>query len=404
MLKTIQNKSKEHIKELGDIFKSYDHTAEELDVNVDVDIIKGLNVLDFVIRKKTHNGTTAPIPLSHLGGAKRKKLQLALLEWQRKVLEGQKQTAPLILLYDEPDVHFDYDAQRRLLDVLKRIAKQPNLQVIVVTHSLVLIDRVDLKQILHLEHITEKVAVPQTRVQKLNEWPDMLEIAKSLGLRNHLVLNACLLITEGESEEKLIPALFYRYKGFSLEAAGIELLKDKDKGKGAAWKFGSYSLRQGRKAFIVVDNDARLSIDNQKRTITELAITELNEDAGKTVISEKKNFVFLGTKELEDVFCDTLLVQGLQHLYRNYIEDVPELFTESLTDAVVRARTHKKGLFEGLKPHFRKIRTLPRDEQKIPSLLTKPALANSLLEAMTEELFPEELKITFDLLESYVEG
>lgn len=55
-----------------------------------------------------------------------------------------------MFVYDEPDTHLDYSHQRRIMALIQLQSSRPNARVIVATHSLNLIDGVDISSVVHL--------------------------------------------------------------------------------------------------------------------------------------------------------------------------------------------------------------------------------------------------------------
>ena len=58
--------------------------------------------------------------------------------------ETEGNIAHTILAFDEPDLHLDYEAQKRIYEVIEQYVNK-GIQVIVATHSINLINRVSLE-------------------------------------------------------------------------------------------------------------------------------------------------------------------------------------------------------------------------------------------------------------------
>ena len=91
-----------------------------------------------------------PIDLSMRGAGLRQQVTIATYEWSSGVLESRQQEGgrPLILAFDEPDVHLDYKAQQHLFNTIRRFA-ETDIQVVIATHSINFINRVPIHQIAH---------------------------------------------------------------------------------------------------------------------------------------------------------------------------------------------------------------------------------------------------------------
>lgn len=61
-----------------------------------------------------------PITLSMRGAGLKQQITMATYEWSSHVLEARQQEGarPLILGFDEPDIHLDYKAQRNLYSII----------------------------------------------------------------------------------------------------------------------------------------------------------------------------------------------------------------------------------------------------------------------------------------------
>lgn len=125
----IEERGNKELDVLEEVFSRYDYAEEktQLEPNLDFDLLKGLSIEALNVRQ---NGNVRPI--GQLGAARRRKLLLALQEWRLESLRTSDEPSSLVLLYDEPDTHFDYEAQRKLFDILHQLSEEPgDVQVIV---------------------------------------------------------------------------------------------------------------------------------------------------------------------------------------------------------------------------------------------------------------------------------
>jgi hypothetical protein len=162
-------------------------------------------------------------------------------------------------------------------------------------------------------------------VRTPGKWDELSELAADLGVRNHIILNACLLLAEGPTEAYLLPRFFVQVTGYQLAAIGVELLRQDSSDKGGydpAWQLCRHALRNNRKAFLLLDRDTR----THKR-ITPDMVSSLNESVNRECLSENRNLAFAGTRELEDDFSDEVLSIALQE----YSESCAERATHDLT-------------------------------------------------------------------------
>jgi hypothetical protein len=387
----IEEKGNAELDVLEEVFSRYDYAEEEtqLEPNLDFDLLKGLSLEALNVRQ---NGNVRPI--GQMGAARRRKLLLALQEWRLESLRTSEEPSSLVLLYDEPDTHFDYEAQRKLFDILHELSEEDgDVQLIVASHSLNLIDSVEIDGISYLDRDTDENDVIRTQVQRLREWSEIHGIARKLGLRNHIVLNACILCAEGKTEQRLIPELYRLDRGRSLPSIGVEMVQGPEGGADPAWRLCREVLRNNRDAFLILDSDAKES--GTGNTIDADAISDFNDQFEEEVITTDENLVYLGEKEIEDLFED----QSLAAAFDRYMsEDVGENLSEDPEDIVDEARSHAHGLCGGLQKAVRVC---------TGSDFSKTSFCEHLIDVIQEDPdthpIPDEITTAFDLLDEYVD-
>jgi hypothetical protein len=388
----IEQTGKDQLKVLEEVFSRYDYGEDEtrLEPDIEFDLLKGLSLNALNVRQ---DGNVRP--LKKLGAARRRKLLLALQEWRLESLRSSDEPTSLMLLYDEPDTHFDYEAQRKLFDILRGLAQQEGVQVLVATHSLNLIDSVEIGGIIYLDQDTDENGVNQAHIQRLGDWSEIHDIARQLGLRNHIVLNACILVTEGKTEERLIPELYHIDRGRSLPSIGVEIVRGSDRGKDAAWRLCKHVLRNNRDAFLLLDADAQTPESGKKIDVD--AIKKFNEQEDRALATTDKNVVFLGDKEIEDLFEDYTLAAAFE---RYFVSDVDgEFENEQEPETIIsEAREHTDGLCDGLQKAV---------YQRECTDFSKTSFCKHLIDVIREDPefhpIPEEMQAAFDLLEKYVD-
>lgn len=391
----IEEKGNAELDVLEEVFSRYDYAEEEtqLEPNLDFDLLKGLSLEALNVRQ---NGNVRPI--GQMGAARRRKLLLALQEWRLESLRTSEEPSSLVLLYDEPDTHFDYEAQRKLFDILHELSEEDgDVQLIVASHSLNLIDSVEIDGISYLDRDTDENDVTRTQVQRLREWSEIHGIARKLGLRNHIVLNACILCAEGKTEQRLIPELYRLDRGRSLPSIGVEMVQGPEGGADPAWRLCREVLRNNRDAFLILDSDAKKS--GTKNTIDADAISDFNDQFEEEVITTGENLIYLGEKEIEDTFEDRTLAEA----FRRYVkQDIGRSIgdEENITEVMTEARNHADGLCGGLQKEV-------HERTNEPTRLSKPAFCEHLIDVIQEDPdthpIPDEITQAFDLLDDYVD-
>ncbi|MFJ2833512.1 ATP-dependent nuclease [Streptomyces sp. NPDC087263] len=236
------------------------------------------------------------VSLTAAGSGRSRRVSLALWEASQELLSENSDDSPgVIIAYDEPDTHLDYDHQRRIMQMIKVSASAEQSTVIVATHSLNLIDGVDIQDIVHLNSRDGRAYVQSLGAEDSDEDTRrfMSNMAVSLGFRNSVLLHErCFVGVEGPTEYAALPALFKLAFGYPIQSAGIALWDCG--GNDGALNFAKFLKKHKRTVMFLVDGD---SIRDKEK---EFSLNRL-EKYGFT----EKDCLFLGDpNELEDVFSD----------------------------------------------------------------------------------------------------
>ncbi|MET8330069.1 AAA family ATPase [Streptomyces sp. NPDC005181] len=242
----------------------------EVFVEPDVSFQKGFGGAPLRIARIA--GEAVGLDRSGLGSNRR--VSLAIWEWTSELLAEEESTAPMtspddgeapepppvqtIVVYDEPDTHLDYTHQRKIMQLIREQSAIPNVSVLVATHSMNLIDGVDLSDVVHLKLDNHRTVVERLGAGLLGDDIDehLGKIAAAVGLRNSVLLHErCFLAVEGETEQRAFPLLFRLCEGLSLQAAGIALWACFN--NEGALHLARYLAKKGRTIMLVVDADSR---------------------------------------------------------------------------------------------------------------------------------------------------
>lgn len=159
--------------------------------------------------------------LGQSGTGRSRRIALAVWEFNADLISGSG--VDTVSLYDEPDTHLDCRNQRGFMKLLDEQAALPNVRVIVATHSMNLIDGVDISNIVHLRH-EESRTVAEQIADDSEVGAHLGAIAASLGLRNTVLLHERLFVgVEGATESRAFPVLFKLATGRHLQACGIAI-------------------------------------------------------------------------------------------------------------------------------------------------------------------------------------
>ncbi|MFB6819670.1 ATP-dependent endonuclease [Streptomyces sp. NPDC056347] len=209
-----------------------------------------------------------PVDLTRAGQGSTRRIALAVWEWTSDLLENAELAASgepaatrptqTIVVYDEPDTHLDYRHQRTVMDIVRKQCALPHVNVMVATHSMNLIDGVDIADVVHLGLGPGGRTVVERLKDDQHDGIDfhLGQIAASLGLRNSVLLHErCFLAVEGDTEQKSLPLLFRLAQNMSLQAAGIALWGCEN--NEGALHLASYLAKHQRTVMLMVDADSR---------------------------------------------------------------------------------------------------------------------------------------------------
>lgn len=207
---------------------------------------------------RTSRANDEEIDLRRSGAGKQQRVTLAIWEWSSKLAEhADEEAAEIIIAYDEPDTHLDYERQRGFLDLMHKQSAMNGIQVVLATHSLNLLDRVDMTSIISLRSTDANRTSIDAVIDDSHEGLNMFasDLTQSLGLRNSVLLNEkCFLVVEGETERICFPILFRLYHGLPLQSVGIALMACG--GNEGALKVARFLIDHGRAVFFLLDSDS----------------------------------------------------------------------------------------------------------------------------------------------------
>ncbi|MEU7512082.1 AAA family ATPase [Streptomyces sp. NPDC042898] len=330
------------------------------------------------VEMKVANRAGHEIPLNSAGTGRSRRVSLALWESSNEVIG---EDVDVVYLYDEPDTHLDYEHQRRIMNLIHEQSSRPNARVVVATHSMNLIDGVDISNVVHLrvgdsgayvELISEESGDGEVR-QHLSS------IATALGFRNSVLLHERFFVAvEGPSETACFPILFKKHAGLPIQSAGI-CLWDGGSNEGAL-RFARFLKQHKRDVAFVVDKDSRT---NQRKVFRDDKLKEYG-------FSLQNDCHYIGRpNELEDLFEDEDWADAANALWKRegsdswLAEDFKAHRSSKFSSGVLRML--KEGSMQGPKSKESMMLELAAwiDRGRIPSALTElfDALAKSAQDA-----------------------
>jgi predicted ATPase len=297
----------EKVAELQGFVQRYNDKVLSVTFAPQIDFSGALKTGQFMI-----NDGRGPHYLDKTGDGTKRRLLMAVLDWDRQVTVeqlGEGVDLPTVIRgYDEPDTNLHYEAQHQMFAAITDIvrASNSNVQALVCTHSLTLIDRAPAKSIRAL-----KLEGGRTRVDALDTDQDeeieefLSDLARELGITNTLMFyERCLVLIAGETEENALPILYKRRYEKSVLEDGIRLISVR--GNGALKEFLKL-LSKNKKECVVIFTDREMDETDEAR-LTEESLREAGFD--DAFISERLRYV--GEVEFEDAFTNEDIVACLE--------------------------------------------------------------------------------------------
>lgn len=198
------------------------------------------------------------VGLRQAGAGRQRRISLAVWEWISMPHDGNTESPlDLVIAYDEPDTHLDYGKQRELVDLIHTQCQTSGVRMIVATHSLNLIDRVDIADVVQLRLDAKKRTVVERLIDESHIGVDryLSQLSAAMGLRTSVLLHErCFLAVEGPSEEQTFPYLFRLVTGKPMQSAGIALICGG--GNDGALQVTEFLIKHKRSVVFIVDKDS----------------------------------------------------------------------------------------------------------------------------------------------------
>lgn len=289
----IEEDLRSDLKDFEAIALNYCPDLIGIDIEPSFDFSRGFRTSRLRIRKP--DGT---MDLEKEGEGRKRRITLAVYEWREKILSGIAEEQ--IIAFDEPDTHLDYFSQRKILDIIRRISDDENSSSIVCTHSLNLIDRIPITDIVHFKRVDERTVIEILQTDDAEVIDLFLyEISESMGLKNSIMLNErCFLVVEGDTEMCSLPIMFKKIYDLSPQACGVRLLNGE--GCGGVKSLAKFLNENKRNVIFLLDKGSQADPNY-------LFTPEKLENDGFTI---EEQVFFVGTYEFEDSFSDEIYVRA----------------------------------------------------------------------------------------------
>ena len=194
---------------------------EELGIHNEVPSIESISAsVNFELKNQLtdlfvgKDSSEESVHIDNQGEGIKRQIWFALLR-----LQAVQETATnkrYVWCFDEPETHLHPRAQREFIDTLRLLTEQ-HFQILVSTHSTIFVNASKLGDI-----NTFKIENNYTQIGAISEIRDIFD---TLGVMNSdfLFFNK-FLIVEGNTEQALIPLLYYKYTGCTLRENNIQLI------------------------------------------------------------------------------------------------------------------------------------------------------------------------------------
>ncbi len=293
--------------------QKYKPEIKSINGSYDIDFARGLSFSGLKIVDQSGREKT----LSQIGEGSKKKIFLSILEWDAEINSENSSNKLIIRGYDEPDSNLHYEAQRNIFYVIRDLAEDQstNVQSMICTHSLTMIDRAPSKCINHVirnpnNELSEIQFLQSENDANIKDFLD--QVSEVSGFKNSsLFYEKCFLIVEGESEQNALPIMYKKIYGRYLSEDGIVLINLQTNGQ---WNNALRFLNSNKKdcTVMLLDNDTQ-----DASSLNQVTTAKLNE-IGYSSNFLTSNCFFIGKKEFEDVFSDEQLIRTFNSKFKKH--------------------------------------------------------------------------------------
>lgn len=378
-LKRVQDRARreieEKIKELAENIERYDDRVRNLRYDPVFDFPGSLKQGEFHI-----DAGRGAHPLDKVGDGTKRRMFMAVSEWDREVVlesaEKSSRGRTVIRGYDEPDTSLHYEAQRIVYQSISHLTRAPesNIQAVICTHSLTLIDRAPARSI-RLLQLNNK---GETRIDQLDVSNDpdvetfLAELANHIGITNSIMFyERCYLMVEGETELVCLPILYKKLYGRSLLEDGIRVIPVN--GTGALSEILKlFANNRASMVQVMVDQDSE---DDPAAGLKSDSLLEAGFD--ESFIESSVHYV--GEQELEDLFPDAQFAQVLNSRWPKpggdtwEVQEIAELREEGKFSKQLRKKVY----------------------EEVEYGLSKPDLMRNVADVCPEGMIPNQIQEVF---------
>jgi len=293
--RVITGKLRTEAKSLKSYIQKYRERIEDVSVDPHFNFEGGFQGADIQIKERGGDF----VYLEKSGTGMQHHIRLAVYEWNSGIIEKRSEEGarPVIWAFDEPDIHLDYKCQRKLFEIIQGFVRT-GVQVVICTHSINLVNRVPLQNLVHYSLDTRGY----TKITTYEPTPEdedffLHQIGANMGLDNSLMFyERCFVAVEGEMEMNCLPILFETYTGGKkLITEGIRLINGE--GNSGARLFAKFLNEKHKNVVLLVDEDCKTNPEEKCFTAERLRGDGFDIDS---------QVYFAGPREFEYLFSDDI--------------------------------------------------------------------------------------------------
>jgi len=360
----------------------FNNGIEDISIEPDIDLSSGLRQTPIKIRDRSgvyHY-------LDSKGYGTKKRMYLAIFEWNKEVLAGIDQNYA-IRCYDEPDNNLHIEAQRGLFRTLRSITDNTDgrNQTLLCTHSLFMIDSAPASSINFFRRDGDGSTVVEylegAEDQEIQRFIELM--CREMGLSNsHIFFERCFIAFEGQSESNFLPLAYKKLYRSSMAEDGLTLVELG--GNGAAMNFLKLLMKNKRDLVLLfLDRDSVNMRKGKMLSDDMIRKSGMDPEDYKRFVEEffAEKIAYIGDKEFEDTFSNDIYVRVLTKAR-------PKNNGFSWTTGDIEAMRRRKKFSDAL--------TKVVAKECRPHYLSKPELATLLGTSIGVEEIPSAVKQLFE--------
>ncbi|OPY34219.1 MAG: chromosome segregation protein [Methanomassiliicoccales archaeon PtaU1.Bin124] len=254
--------------------------------------------------------------INNIGEGSKKRMLLALLEWDCE-LRSKTSKKSVIRGYDEPDANLHYEAQKKMFYALNKSSDpNNNVQVIICTHSVSMVDRAPASSINRIMQTDGCSSIDFLKGCDETDIKSFLDdLAGITGIKNSSIFfERCFLIVEGDTEWNALPLMHHKITQRHMAESGVVLINLKSN---SCWKEFLKLLNKNKSDATILFLDRDIQDEGPKK----ITVERLNEIGFPSEFMDH-NVVLVGTKEFEDEFTNDEICRCLNARWPKFDDSI----------------------------------------------------------------------------------